>query len=144
MQPCNRIYYSKVYWRLIMFRAAHRSSSGAPNSICSLWFIYPCGLTTAGHHMCIETRGCKYSLELLMMNGMPLETCWAFNKLWNNKFYYTVASCWLFPLIRVTSMLEVTRHHPSTHELLAQHVITKTPPSPPPQKYCDVFLPHWH
>jgi hypothetical protein len=51
---CNRIYYSKVYWRLNMFRAAHRSSSGALNCICSLWFIYPCGersLTTTGHHM---------------------------------------------------------------------------------------------
>jgi hypothetical protein len=23
-----------------------------------------------------------------MMSGVPLETCWAFNKLWNNKFYY--------------------------------------------------------
>jgi len=43
MQPCNRIYYSKVYWRINMFRAAHRSSSGAPNCICSLWFIYICG-----------------------------------------------------------------------------------------------------
>jgi hypothetical protein len=42
MQLCNRIYYSKVYWRLNMFRAAHRSSSGALNCICSLWFIYPC------------------------------------------------------------------------------------------------------
>ena len=31
-----------------------------------------------------------------MMSGMPLETCWAFNKLWNNKFYYKVASCWYF------------------------------------------------
>jgi hypothetical protein len=28
MQPCNRIYYSTVHWRLNMFRAAHRSSSG--------------------------------------------------------------------------------------------------------------------
>jgi len=28
MQPCNRIYYSRVYWRLNMFRAAYRSSSG--------------------------------------------------------------------------------------------------------------------
>jgi len=36
MQPCNRIYYSNVYWRLNMFRAAHRSSSGALNFICSL------------------------------------------------------------------------------------------------------------
>jgi len=40
MQPCNRIYYSKVYWGLNMFRAAHRSSSGALNSICSLWFTW--------------------------------------------------------------------------------------------------------
>jgi hypothetical protein len=23
-----------------------------------------------------------------MMSGMSIETCWAFNKLWNNKFYY--------------------------------------------------------
>jgi len=42
-----------------MFRAAHRSSSGALNCICSLWFIYPCvdrlfshsSLATTGHHM---------------------------------------------------------------------------------------------
>jgi hypothetical protein len=31
--------------------------------------------TTAGHHMGTKTRGCKYSLELLMMSGVPLETC---------------------------------------------------------------------
>ena len=43
MQPCNRIYYSKVYWRLNMFRAAYRSLSGALNCICSLWFTYTCG-----------------------------------------------------------------------------------------------------
>jgi hypothetical protein len=29
MQPCNRIYYSTVYWQLNTFRAEHRSSSGA-------------------------------------------------------------------------------------------------------------------
>jgi hypothetical protein len=29
---------------------------------------------------------------------MSLETCWAFNERWNNKFYYRVASCWLFLL----------------------------------------------
>ena len=43
MQLCNRIYYSKVYWRPNMFRAAHRSSSGGLNCICSLWFICPYG-----------------------------------------------------------------------------------------------------
>jgi len=31
-------------------------------------------LTTAGHHTCMQTRGRKYSLEFLMMSGMPLET----------------------------------------------------------------------
>ena len=41
MQLCNRIYYSKVFWRFNVFQAAHRSSSGALNSICSLWFICP-------------------------------------------------------------------------------------------------------
>jgi len=43
MQPCNRIHYSKIYWRLNMFRATYRSSSGAANCISSIWFIYPCG-----------------------------------------------------------------------------------------------------
>ena len=41
-------------------------------------------------------------LELLMMSGMPLETCWAFNERWINKFYYKVASCWLFLLSHIT------------------------------------------
>jgi hypothetical protein len=31
-----------------------------------------------------------------MMSGVPLETYWAFKKLWNNKFYYKAASCWYF------------------------------------------------
>jgi hypothetical protein len=40
----------------------------------------------------------QIQLELLMMSGVPLETCSAFNKRWKNKFYYKVASCWLFLL----------------------------------------------
>jgi hypothetical protein len=32
--------------------------------------------------------------ELLMMGGMSPEICWAIKKHWNNKFYYTVTSCW--------------------------------------------------
>ena len=31
-----------------------------------------------------------------MMGGVSPETCWAIKKQWNNKFYYTVASCWFF------------------------------------------------
>jgi hypothetical protein len=113
MQLCNRMYYPNVYWRLNMFRAAYHSSSGALNCTCSLWFIYACSdlplsslsgncshsdLTTTGHHIRMQTIGCKYSLELLMMNGMLLKTCWAFNKLLNNTFYYKAASRWLFLL----------------------------------------------
>jgi len=30
------------------------------------------------------------------MGGVSPETCWAIKKYCNNKFYYTVASCWLF------------------------------------------------
>ena len=32
------------------------------------------------------------------MSGVPLETCWAFNERWNNKFCYKGVSCWLFLL----------------------------------------------
>jgi hypothetical protein len=38
----------------------------------------------------------QIQLELLMTSGVPLETCWAFNERWNNKFCYKVASSWLF------------------------------------------------
>jgi hypothetical protein len=96
-----------------MFQAAYRSSSGAPNCFCSLWFIYTYGdrplsrlrpsqpgqwpVTT-----CIyKPEAANTVLKLLMMSGMPLETCSAFSKLWNNKFYYEVASCWLFLLIQI-------------------------------------------
>jgi hypothetical protein len=34
-----------------------------------------------------------------MLSVVSLETCWALNKHWNNKFYYKVAFCWLFLLI---------------------------------------------
>ena len=40
----------------------------------------------------------QIQLELLMMSDVLLETCWAFNERWNNKFCYKVASCWLFLL----------------------------------------------
>ena len=110
MQPCDRIYYSKVYWRLNMFRAAHRSSSGALNCICSLWFIYPCGDRPLSRlsldngqsqHGHINQR-LQIQLKLLIMSDVPLKKCWAFNKLWSNKFCHKVSSCWLFLLIHTT------------------------------------------
>ena len=101
MQPCNRIYYSTIHWRLNMFWAAYRSSSGA------LTVFAASGLHThvvtgrsqvwVGTHAYVNQR-LQIQVELLMMSGMPLETCWAFSERWNNKFYYKVASCWLFLL----------------------------------------------
>ena len=58
IQPCNRIYYFTVHWRLIMFRAAYRSLSGALTvfaasglhtftSVCTRWMYQYCVLYLA-------------------------------------------------------------------------------------------------
>ena len=52
-------------------------------------------------HVYVNQR-LQIQLELLMMSGVPLETCWAFNERWNNKFCYKVASCWLLLLNHTT------------------------------------------
>jgi len=91
LQPCNRIYYSTVRQRLNVFQAVRRLSSGALTVFAA-----------SGLHMNVVTGRSQIQLELLMMSGIPLETFWAFNELWNNKFCYKVASCWLFLLNHTT------------------------------------------
>ena len=100
MQPCKRIYYSTVHWRLNMFRASYRSSSGAL-TVFAASGLYTHVVTGRSPHAYINPR-LQIQLELLMMSGMPLETCWAFNERWNNKFYCKIASCWLFLLSHTT------------------------------------------
>ena len=110
MQLCNMIYYSAVHWRLNMFRAAYRSSSGALTVFAAsglhthvvtgrsqVWE----GTQMRSPHAYVNQR-LQIQLELLMMSGMALETCWAFNERWDNKFYYKVAFCWLFLLSHTT------------------------------------------
>jgi len=46
-------------------------------------------------HVC-KTRGCQCSFRLLMMDGVSPETCWALYKYGVIKFWYIVASCWIF------------------------------------------------
>jgi len=98
-----------------MFRAVYRSSSGA------LTVLAACGLhmhvVTGSRQVWVGTgsqfplrldygrsphayvnQRLQVQLELLMMSGVPLETCWAFNERWNDKFCCKVASCWLFLL----------------------------------------------
>jgi hypothetical protein len=43
-----------------------------------------------------KTRGCQCSFRLLIMGGMSPETCWASYKYGTIKFWYIVASCWIF------------------------------------------------
>ena len=70
-----------------MFRAAHRSSSGALNCICILWFVYPCG-----------------DRPLSRLSGK-----W----LWNNKFYYKLH----FVGISTESYYDVRIHEYQTDEI---------------------------
>jgi len=102
-----------------MFRATHHPSSGAQNCNCSFWFYIRFWLPVAAMaepsqrpvttNVC-KTRGCNSSFELLMMGGVSSETCWAIKKLWNNKFYYTVASCWFFKWILYNDA-RIHEHH---------------------------------
>jgi hypothetical protein len=46
-------------------------------------------------HVC-KSRGCQCNFSPLMMGGVSPETCWASYKYWIIKFWYTVASCWIF------------------------------------------------
>jgi hypothetical protein len=105
MQPCSRLYYFTVHWRFNMFRAAYRSSSGAltvfaasglHKHVVTARSQFPLRLDYGrSPHAYVNPR-LQIQLELLMMSGVPLETCWAFSERWNNKFYYKVASGWLF------------------------------------------------
>jgi len=62
-----------------MFPAAHRSSSGALNFICSLWFIYPCGdrpLSRLSGHCSVERSinfGIINSITKLHLVGISTE-----------------------------------------------------------------------
>jgi len=115
MQLCNRIYYSTVHWRLNMFRAAYHSSSEALTVFAAsglhrhvvsgrsqVWVGTALILDYGRSPHAYVNQRLQIQLELLMMSGMTLETCWAFNERWNNKFYYKVASCWLFLLSHTT------------------------------------------
>jgi len=96
-----------------MFRAVHRSSSGALTVYAAsglhthvvtgrsqVWVgtQFPLRLDYGWSPHAYVNQRLQIQLELLMMSGVLLVTCWAFNEWWNNKFCYKVASCWLFLL----------------------------------------------
>jgi hypothetical protein len=69
-----------------------------PAVVKSEWEQFPLRLDYGRSPHAYVNQKLQIQLELLMMSGVPLETCWAFSEQWNNKFYYKVASCWLFLL----------------------------------------------
>ena len=122
MQHCNRIYYSKN-----LLKAQH-VLSGTPLIIRSsklylqpmvyihMWWTgrFPTQPWRRPVTIWVYKPEATNSLELLMMSGVPLETCWAFNKLWNNKFYYKAASCWYFYWVK----MEIVFYMPLTKRKL--------------------------
>ena len=84
MQPCIRIYYSTVHWKLNTFRAAYSSSSGALTVFAASGLHRHVvtgrsqGLIRLDYgrspHAYVNQR-LQVQLELFMMCGMPLETC---------------------------------------------------------------------
>jgi len=69
-----------------------------------------------------KTRGCPCSFRLLMMGGLSPETCWALYKYGIMKFWYIVASCWIFlyesyydARIHEHQILKCSSHIPNIH-----------------------------
>jgi len=81
--------------------AAHHQE--LKNCNCSLWFYIHFWLPATAMAQpsqwpatknVYKTRGCNYSFLSSWWWVASPETHWAIKKHWNNKFYYTVASCW--------------------------------------------------
>jgi len=117
-----------------MFRATHRSSSGAQNCNCSLWFLH--AFVVAGNcwkpQTYVKPEAAITVFELLMMSGVSLETCWAIKKHSNDKVYYTVSSCWLF----LYDLYYDARFH---EHLVSDNVRGKHEPNV--FSFCDYMLP---
>jgi hypothetical protein len=70
-----------------------------PAVVKSEWELqFPLRLDYGRSPLAYVNQRLQIQLEFLMMNGVPLETYWAFIERWHNKFYCDVAFCWLFLL----------------------------------------------
>ena len=66
-----------------------------------------------------KTRGCHCSFRLPMMGGVSLETCWASHKYEIIKFWYIVASLWIF-LYEESIQIWGSRHQSTKFHSLPQ------------------------
>ena len=106
---CNGIYYSKSYWSLNMFRAAYRSSSGALNCICSLWFIYTCG-----------DRPLSRLARLLLLAASCRNICTEWHhQCYNLCVFYTITITFLFAYY-IIQLMHFSFFHWQEHQAHAQ------------------------
>jgi hypothetical protein len=73
--------------------AARITSKANQNRTPYLWLSHRSGRPPKTY---VKPEAAITIFKPLMMDSVSSETCWAIKKHWNNKFYYTVASCWLF------------------------------------------------
>jgi len=86
----------KLHWQPLVFHTWKVVGSvvvGRCQAHCA-WQRPPTTRLTTFHLW--KTRGCQCTFRLLMMGDVSPETCWASYKYGIIKFWYIVASCWIF------------------------------------------------
>jgi hypothetical protein len=105
-----------MHWQPLVFqtwKVVGRIVTGHCQAHCA-WQRAPTTRPTIFHVW--KTRGCQCSSRLLMMGGVSPETCWASYKHEIKKFWYTVASCWIF-------YMNYTMMHGSTYIRFTETVL---------------------
>jgi len=116
---CNNVskfYYSIFIWSSTCFgrHTAHRQEPKTALAASGFSYVegcWTCSWWTLSGTVCAwqrppitrpttfhlwKTRGCQCSFRLLMMGGVSPEICWASYKYGILKYWYIVASCWIF------------------------------------------------
>jgi hypothetical protein len=130
---CNNVskfHYSILIWSSTRF-GRHTAHQQEPKTVLAAFgFSYVKGCWTLSGTYCAwqhspttrpttfhvwKTGSCKCSFRLLMMGGVSPETCWASYKYRIIKFWYIVASCWIF-------FMNCTMMHGPTNAKLEPHL----------------------
>jgi len=96
---CNNVskfYYSIFIWSLTCFGLHTAHHQEPKTALAASSFLYVEGFWTCSWWTSNRTKACQCSFRLLIMGGVSLETCWASYKYGIIKFWYIVASCWIF------------------------------------------------
>jgi hypothetical protein len=138
MQQCIKILLFYIYMKLNMFWATQRPSSGAQDLhwqllVLHTWDVVGCMVGRRCQAMIDnvhvwKTRGSQWSFRLLMMGGVSPETCLALYKYGIIKFWYIIASCWIFLYELSVKLCTVPLFHAPVWAGSKVHVVALTPP----------------